>query len=71
MLKLLHEALSAEAEEREISWKFVHVYLCAWHFSTDKVQLNIDFLVKFRLAVWSMNIDCKPLSFPRLRDPVL
>jgi hypothetical protein len=32
-------------------------------FHTDKIQQNIDFLVKFGLGVWPMNIDCKPLSF--------
>lgn len=63
MLKFCHTALNTEALEWEISWKFVCVSSYAWHFHTDKIQLNIDFLVKFGLGVWSMSIDCELLSF--------
>lgn len=62
MLRFCHTALNTEAQEGEISWKIVPVSCYAWHFHTDKVQLNIDFLVKFELGVWSVSIDCEPLS---------
>lgn len=62
-LKLCYTALNIGASEWEISWKFVQISSYAWHFHTDKIQLNIDVLVKFRLDVLSVNIDCEPLHF--------
>lgn len=56
--------------EKSVGNSFVSLAY-AWHFHTDKVELNIGFLVKFGLGVRSLSIDCEPLSFFSFRQWVL